>query len=103
MNWYKIAINEEIILTDELTGSHSGQLDMRITARDEGGVVGRLDYVIFGDEMTVSWVVVEPEYRQRGIATMMYDLMKKNNPEETYKPSWKTELGAKFEQGYNNV
>ena len=99
MNWYTIAqSNENIKLSNGLLGSHSGQLDMRILAMDitTNIYVGGLDYTIFQDELTVKWVEVLPEYRHRGIATMMYDHMEKENPEATYKPSLTTPEGSEF-------
>lgn len=99
MNWYKLAqSNENIKLTNELLGSHSGQLDMRILAQDTttGIYVGGVDYTIFGEELTVKMVEVIPDYRRRGIATMMYDLMEAESPEAKYKPSMTIDHGSEF-------
>jgi GNAT superfamily N-acetyltransferase len=98
MNWYKISKNENIKLFNEVTGAHSGQIDARILAKDieKGIYVGGVDYVLFGDELTVSWVEVLPDYKRQGIATMMYDYMLQENPEYTYKPSMSLPEGSEF-------
>jgi|6_EtaG_2_1085325.scaffolds.fasta_scaffold06269_8 GNAT superfamily N-acetyltransferase len=98
MNWYKLAQNENIELSNESTDAYQGQVNMQILAKDTetGQYVGGLEYVIFEDELTVSDVQVLSEYQRRGIATMMYDRMEADNPEKTYKPSLATPEGHAF-------
>jgi GNAT superfamily N-acetyltransferase len=61
-----------------------------------GDIVGMVEYTLFESELTVSNIIVRPELRRRGYGSKMMSYLKKHHSDYTYKPSIKTDLGAKF-------
>jgi GNAT superfamily N-acetyltransferase len=59
-------------------------------------ILGITQYTLFEGELTVSNIFIRPEFRRKGYASRMMQYIKQDNPEYQYKPSMKTDLGAKF-------
>jgi GNAT superfamily N-acetyltransferase len=60
-------------------------------------IVGMVEYVLYDGELTVSNIIVRPEYRRMGYASRLMKYIRMENPDYKYIPSLKTDLGAKFE------
>ena len=76
--------------------SHSGQDNYELGMYVDGDIMGMVQYVLFNGELTVSDIVVRPEFRRRGFGSMMMQAVIRNHPDHKYVPSMKTDLGAKF-------
>lgn len=77
MNWYAVykLAAMELTFSEENTASYSGQSNMRLYARRGDRVVGWLDYVIFGDEISISYVHAT-ERRQGVGSALQYELQR---------------------------
>lgn len=80
----------------ENVDSYDGQYNMELGAYIDGTIVGMVEYVLYGGELTVSHIIVVPKYRRIGIGSRMIEKMKSNHPDYEYRPSLKTELGNVF-------
>ena len=79
MNWLtKIS---QVQLLDECTGHRHGQTDCIIRAIIDGNQVGYLQYSIFQGTAHIGHIHVEEEFRRQGIAKMMYQKLKEENPD----------------------
>ena len=75
---------------------YDGQRNMELGMYLDGEIVGMIQYVLFEGEITISNILVRPEFRRRGFGSRMMIAMKKNHPDYKYKPSLKSDLGGKF-------
>ncbi len=70
-----------VSITNDVTGSHSGQLNGTLRAKDgAGNTVAYLDWVKYGDEVSISMVETAPEARGRGLATSLVERLLEENP-----------------------
>lgn len=76
--------------------SYDGQNNWELGVYLENTIIGMVQYVTYGGELTISDIVVRPEYRRKGFASKMVKVMKNKHPDFKYVPSMKTDLGAKF-------
>lgn len=74
----------------------SGQDNYELGIYEGDEIMGYVEYVVFDDEITVSNILVRPDRRREGFGSRLINKMKQLHPDETYKPSHKTELGSKF-------
>lgn len=70
------------IFRNEHIDSYSGQSNFRLTAEIDGEIVGWIDYVIFGDEISVSNIEVIPLKRRQGIGTRLIRYLQKMYPNQ---------------------
>jgi len=87
---------DNIEYRDECIGSHSGQTNMELGLYINDEIIGMVQYVLYDGELSVSDIIVRPEYRRKGYGSKMMQHIKKQHPEYKYKSSMKTELGSKF-------
>jgi GNAT superfamily N-acetyltransferase len=80
----------------EHLNSHNGQNDYELGLYLNGDILGVVQYTIFKNELTVSDIIVRPEYRRKGFGSKMMQYIKQQHPEAKYTPSMMTDLGAKF-------
>jgi GNAT superfamily N-acetyltransferase len=92
----KEGLNDTLTYEEEHLGSMHGQDNYELGLYLNGEIVGLIEYVIFEGELTVSNIIVRPEFRRRGFGSRMMQYVKKIHPEATYVPSMMTDLGAKF-------
>lgn len=86
-------IRYEIEHIDSYDGQHNYELGMYIN----NDIVGLVEYVLYDGEMTISNIVVRPEFRRKGYASrMMQYLKEKYKGEYEYVPSMKTPDGSEF-------
>jgi GNAT superfamily N-acetyltransferase len=89
-------IDDTLTYEEEHLGSVYGQDDYELGLYLNGEIVGLVNYVIFEGILTVSNIVVRPEFRRKGYGSRMMQYVKKIHPEAEYKPSIKTDLGMAF-------
>ena len=87
---------KNISFEHEHLNHHHSQDDYELGIYEDGEVMGYVDYTIFQNEITISDILVRPNRRREGFGSMLVKKMKELHPESTYRPSMKTELGAKF-------
>ena len=80
----------------EHVDSHSGQDNYELGMYVDDDIMGMIQYVLYDGKITVSDIIVRPEFRRKGFGSMMMKAMKQNHPDYEYVPSMKTDLGAKF-------
>jgi len=81
----------------ETTGAYSGQIDLRIVARNESGeYLGRIDYAEFEGKAHINMLEVEKEHRRKGVATQLLSALEKEYSKEKVIRGMLTEDGAKF-------
>lgn len=85
-----------IKIIDTVTDSYSNQINCEALVYLDNKYAGKVDYVLYDKELTVSWIFIEPKYRRMGLGKELMKYIIKNNPKYKYKPSLKTDLGAKF-------
>lgn len=102
-NMKKLAnIFEEVLSEAKITyniehiDGYSGQDNYELGMYINGEIVGMVQYVIFRGELTVSDIIVRPEFRRKGFGSRMMQYLKQEHPDAKYTPSFKTELGSKF-------
>jgi GNAT superfamily N-acetyltransferase len=93
---YKKIFNENITYEEEHLGSIYGQDNYELGIYLNGEIVGLVKYVIFDEELTISYIEVRPEFRRQGFGSRMIQYIKKRHPYAKYKPSIKTDLGKVF-------
>ena len=86
----------EITLTNEHLDSYDGQHNYEAGIYEDGEIMGYVQYVLFEKDLTVSDIMVRPNRRREGFGSMLMKYIKRLHPEYHYKPSMKTDLGAKF-------
>ncbi len=89
-------LNDSLSYEEEHLGSVYGQDNYELGLYLNGEIVGLVNYVIFQGELTVSNIIVRPEFRRRGFGSRMMQYVKQIHPEAKYRPYLKTDLGAKF-------
>lgn len=92
----KEGLNDTITYEEEHLGNTYGQDNYELGLYLNGEIVGLVEYVIFEGELTISNIIVRPEFRRRGFGSRMMQYVKKIHPEAKYVPSMMTDLGAKF-------
>ena len=75
---------------------YDGQNNYELGVYEDDEIIGYVTFVTFENEITVSDILVRPNRRREGFASMLIKKMKQLHPESTYRPSLKTDLGAKF-------
>jgi len=86
----------KITYENEVLDAYSGQINCEAGIFVDGEIVGVAQYVLYDDELTISDIFVRPEFRRQGFGSRLMKYIKQQNPDHHYKPSMKTELGAKF-------
>lgn len=81
----------------EHLGSVYGQDNYELGAYVNDDIIGMVQYVIFNGVLTISNIVVRPEYRRLGYGSKMMQYLKTYHPDATYKASFKTDDGMKFQ------
>jgi GNAT superfamily N-acetyltransferase len=78
------------------TDAYSGQVNMEAAIYVDGEIVGAAEYVLYGDELSISDIHIKPQWRRKGMGSRLIKYIKEQNPGYTYEPSFKTEDGSKF-------
>lgn len=86
----------------EHLNSYKGQNDYELGVYLNGDILGLVQYTIYNGELTVSDIIVRPEYRRQGIGSKMMQYIKQQHPEAKYVPSMMTDLGAKFKHKHHD-
>jgi ribosomal protein S18 acetylase RimI-like enzyme len=89
-------LDDTLTYEEEHLGSVYGQDNYELGLYLNGEIVGMVNYVIFEGILTVSNILVRPEFRRKGYGSRMMQYVKKIHPEAEYKPSVKTDLGVVF-------
>lgn len=76
--------------------SYSDQDNMELGLYLGNDIIGLVQYTLYGEDLTISDILVRPEYRRKGYGSRMVKYIKTKHPEFKYKPSYKTDLGSKF-------
>lgn len=76
--------------------SYDGQNNWELGLYIPKGIIGMIQYTTFEGEITISDILVRPEFRRKGVGSRMVKAIKNKHPKYTYKPSMKTDLGVKF-------
>lgn len=88
-------------MNDEVIGSHSGQMDLRLTATNaQGEVVGHLDYTEFRGQIHIKYIEVLPEYRRQGIGTQLMQGLQAAYPNQEINTGMLTDEGSEL---YNSL
>jgi len=96
MNWYK---QSQLTMTNEVTDSHSGQLDMRLNAvGPTGQTVGYIDYSEFRGEIHIKYIEVLPDYRRGGVGTKLMQALQQEYPNKEINTGMLTEEGSQLYQ-----
>lgn len=86
-----------IKFTNEVTGAHNGQIDCEAGIWDNLlDILGVANYTLYQGELTLKHIFVLPIYRRMGYGAKLMRYIIKENPDYIYKPSWKTDMGSKF-------
>jgi len=89
-------MSKNISYTNECVDSYSNQMNCEAGLYLNDEIVGMVEYVLYDGELTISNIVVRPEYRRMGYASRLVKYIQMENPEYKYLPSLKTDLGSKF-------
>lgn len=85
-----------ITYSNEVLNYQHGQLDCEAGIYVDKEIVGVVQYTLFDEELTIKHIFIRPEYRRKGYGSRLMKYIQKENPDYTYKPSLKTELGGEF-------
>ena len=86
----------KITYSNEVLDAYSGQINCEAGIYVNGEIVGVAQYILYDNELTISDIFVRPEFRRQGFGSRLMKYIQQENPDYHYKPSLKTELGAKF-------
>lgn len=86
----------EISYSNEVLNAYSGQIDCEAGIYFKEEIVGIAQYVLYKGELTISNIFIRPQFRRRGFGSRLIKYIQQENFNYVYKPSLKTELGAKF-------
>jgi ribosomal protein S18 acetylase RimI-like enzyme len=87
-------ITYEIEHLNSYDGQHNYELGMYVN----NDIVGMVEYVLFDGVLSVSNILVRPEFRRKGYGSRMMKFLKeKYKGEYEYKPSIKTSDGVAFQ------
>jgi len=89
-------MDKKITYTNEVVDEYSGQLNYEAGIYLNGEIIGMVQYVLYDEELTVSDILVRPEYRRQGYGSRLIKYIKEENPDYEYKPSIMKPDGAKF-------
>lgn len=82
-------------ITNDVTASYSGQINGTLRAKDaEGRTVAYLDWVKYGDEISISMVETFPEARRQGLGTKLVEKLLEENPDSKLKWGMTTPEGT---------
>ena len=76
--------------------SYDGQDNYELGMYINNEIIGMVEYITYNGVISVSNIIVRPEYRRKGYGSKMMKAVKQKHPEFKYEPSFKTDLGAKF-------
>lgn len=87
-----------IKISHEMTDGYADQFNYTIFAKLNKTLVGTAEIVLYNKELTISMIEILEDYRRLGIGSKIIKYLKTNNEFSgyKYKPSLKTDLGAKF-------
>ena len=83
-------------ITEEATGSASGETYFTMSYKQDGKVVGTLQYGEYNGEPNVKMVEVDPEYRRQGIGTKLLQELQKKYPDVEIDFGMQTPDGSKL-------
>jgi 2'-5' RNA ligase/predicted GNAT family acetyltransferase len=86
----------KITYTNEVVGSYSSQTNCEAGIYVDGEIAGIVQYVLYDEELTISYIFVRPEYRRQGYGSRLMKFIQQENPDYKYKPSMMTDDGADF-------
>jgi hypothetical protein len=89
-------MNKKITYTNEVLDFHHGQIDCEAGIYLNDKIIGFSRYVLYNHELTISYIIIKPEYRRQGYASRLLKYIKQKNLEYKYKSSLKTPEGAAF-------
>jgi GNAT superfamily N-acetyltransferase len=92
----KDILNEEISYMNTCKDSYQGQSYMEAWIYLNKEPIGVVIYSLYNRKLFVDDIFVREEYRRKGYGSRLMKYIKEENPEYTYAPSFKTDLGAKF-------
>lgn len=91
-------LSESIDISQEVTGHHHGQTDIRLTARTEKGVAGYLDYSVLHGQPQISLIHVS--HKREGVGTALVKHLQSLYPATEIDWGSLTPDGAKL---YNSI
>ncbi len=91
-------ITEVIKFTDEMTGSHSGQSNSKITAYENGKPVGYLEYTVYLDDVQISYI----KSNKPGTGTKLVLYLQSQFPKTEIDWGMMTGDGAKLQKKLKN-
>ena len=97
MSWYKMAQEESLRFTEEMTGYYNDQANIEIGAYRGDDIQGVLQYSIFNDEVYINNILVR--HKGKGIGTALYQQLLKDQPDKKINWGMLTDEGAKFQKG----
>lgn len=83
-------------LSDQVTDK-----DRRISAFKDGEEIGYVEYRITKGKIDVGVVFVKKEHRRQGVATAIYDQLRKKEPGKKFKVGPRSDQGQKFRKAYD--
>jgi hypothetical protein len=87
-------LKEAIKFVDTSTGYQSGQTDMRLEARENGKLVGYLDYTIYGKEVSIKYI--EGSKSKKGVGKQLILKLQSMFPKTEIQLGMLTDPGAKM-------
>lgn len=80
--------------TEETTAAYSGQVNLTLSAYVGEEIVGAIDYVKYGSDISVSYIVVAEKHRRHGYATALMQQLQAQYPDTEIKMGLLTNDGA---------
>jgi GNAT superfamily N-acetyltransferase len=92
------------IIAEAITAHGDGEATVTLTAHDDSGTeIGFLKYERYTFGVSVFYVIVEPVYRRRGVASMLMDKVYADNPDAVISRGVVFEDGQRFLAGYDRT
>jgi GNAT superfamily N-acetyltransferase len=86
---------------NEVTDAYKGQINGRITATNNTGPVGSLDWMQYGDTVTIAMIRVPEASQRQGIALKMLEFLQQEFPGKKILWGMTTPDGTKLQEAWN--
>jgi ribosomal protein S18 acetylase RimI-like enzyme len=95
MKIYRIC-NHNLQFKNTFVDSYKGQSNLILYASLNNEIVGRVEYVIYDDEVSVSYIEVDKNHRRQGIGTKLLQELQKIYPNQSFDMGMFTSDGIKL-------
>jgi GNAT superfamily N-acetyltransferase len=89
---------EDIVITNEMRGYHSGQKDLSLRAYLNNKLIGYIDYVEYKDDVIINMIEIHDNYKRKGVGKKLIYRLQDMYPENEIEWGMLTDEGSMLYQ-----